>query len=108
MNWYKAEEPEQQSPFKHALLTVSLDTRKGGWENGMSTQNDNIFSSMTATLNEPKTEEINKLESTLWKASNRTGQKKPNQIVLDKIETIVLQKLYLYFNINPKVINIFY
>lgn len=42
----------------------------------MSRQNDSIFSTMTATLNEPKTEETNKLESTLWKTSNRTGQKK--------------------------------
>lgn len=40
---------------------------------------------MIATLNEPKTEEINKLESTLWKVSNRTGQKKSNQMGLDKI-----------------------
>jgi len=31
---------------------------------------------VTATLNEPKTEEMNKLASTLWKALDRTGQKK--------------------------------
>lgn len=46
---------------------------------------------MTATLNEPETEEINKIEFSLWKASNRTGQKKNNQ--MDKISTIVLQGL---------------
>lgn len=42
----------------------------------MSGQKDNVFSSMTTTLNEPRSEEMNKLASTLWKAFNGTGQKK--------------------------------
>lgn len=41
-----------------------LGHKKGWLRKWMSRQNDNIFSSMIATLNEPEAEEINKIEST--------------------------------------------
>lgn len=69
------EEPKQQSPLKPHSLTTSLKAKKGGWENGVNGQKENDFSTMTVALNEPKTEEINKLASTLWKAFNGIGQK---------------------------------